>query len=311
MGHIYTSSESLIGNTPLLELKNLECEFDLQARLLAKLEFFNPGGSAKDRVASAMIADAEASGRLKPGSVIIEPTSGNTGIGLAAVGTAKGYRVIIVMPDTMSIERQLLMKAYGAELVLTEGAKGMTGAIEKAEALAKELPDSFIPDQFANPANPAAHYNSTGPEIWQDTDGCVDIFIAGVGTGGTLSGTGKYLKEKNPSLNVIAVEPASSPLLSEGKSGPHGLQGIGANFIPKALNTEIYDEIIPVTEKDAFTCGRLIARKEGILVGISSGAALWAAIQAAQRPENKGKTIVVLLPDTGERYLSSAMFAES
>ncbi len=310
MSRIYTSSEALIGNTPLLELSNLEREFDLQSRLLAKLEFFNPGGSAKDRVASMMIADAEAKGLLKPGSVIIEPTSGNTGIGLAAVGAAKGYRVIIVMPDTMSVERQLLMKAYGAELILTDGAKGMTGAIETAEKLAKELPDSFIPDQFANPANPEAHYRSTGPEIWQDTEGHVDIFIAGVGTGGTLSGTGKYLKEKNPSLKVIAVEPASSPLLSQGRSGSHGLQGIGANFIPQALDTEIYDEIIPVTEENAYAFGRLIARKEGILVGISSGAALWAAVQTAQRPENKEKTIVVLLPDTGERYLSSAMFSE-
>lgn len=310
MRRIYTSSEALIGNTPLLELKHLEQEFELQARLLAKLEFFNPGGSAKDRVASRMISDAEEKGLLKPGSVIIEPTSGNTGIGLAAVGVSKGYRVIIVMPDTMSVERQLLMKAYGAELILTEGTKGMSGAIEKAEELAKELPGSFIPDQFANPANPEAHYRSTGPEIWRDTDGQVDIFIAGVGTGGTLSGTGKYLKEQNPSLKVIAVEPASSPLLSQGKSGPHGLQGIGANFIPKALDTQIYDEIIPVTEEDAFAFGRLIARKEGILVGISSGTALWAAVQTAQRPENKGKTIVVLLPDTGERYLSSAMFSE-
>lgn len=310
MSRIYTSSEALIGNTPLLELTHLEQEFNLQARLLAKLEFFNPGGSAKDRVASRMIADAEEKGLLKPGSVIIEPTSGNTGIGLAAVGAAKGYRVIIVMPDTMSIERQLLMKAYGAELTLTEGTKGMTGSIEKAEELAREIPGSFIPDQFANPANPEAHYRSTGPEIWQDTDGQVDIFIAGVGTGGTLSGTGKYLKEKNPNLKVIAVEPASSPLLSQGVSKPHGLQGIGANFIPKALDTEIYDEIIPVTEEDAYSFGRLIARKEGILVGISSGAALRAAVQTAQKPENKGKTIVVLLPDTGERYLSSAMFSE-
>ena len=310
MSRIYTSSESLIGNTPLLELKHLEEEFGLHARLLAKLEFFNPGGSAKDRVASRMIADAEEKGLLKPGSVIIEPTSGNTGIGLAAVGAAKGYRVIIVMPDTMSIERQLLMKAYGAELILTDGAKGMKGSIEKAEELAKELPNSFIPDQFANPANPEAHYLTTGPEIWQDTDGQVDIFIAGVGTGGTLSGTGKYLKEKNPELKVIAVEPASSPLLSQGIAGPHGLQGIGANFIPKALDTEIYDEIIPVTEDDAYCFGRLMARKEGILVGISSGAALWSAVRTAQNPENKGKTIVVLLPDTGERYLSSAMFSE-
>ena len=310
MSHIYPSVQALIGNTPLLELGHLEETYQLQARLLAKLEYFNPAGSAKDRVAANMIADAEQKGLLKPGSVIIEPTSGNTGIGLAAVGVSKGYRVIIVMPDTMSMERRLLMKAYGAELVLTEGAKGMTGAIEKAEELARELPNIFIPDQFANPANPAAHYATTGPEIWRDTDGAVDIFVAGVGTGGTISGTGAYLKEQNPSLQVIAVEPAASPLLSGGQAGPHGIQGIGANFIPAALNQDIYDEIIPVTNEDAFAMGRQVARTEGILVGISSGAALWAAVQAAQRPENKGKTIVVLLPDTGERYLTSAMFAE-
>ena len=310
MSHIYPSVQALIGNTPLLELAHLEEVFQLQARLLAKLEYFNPAGSAKDRVAANMIADAEEKGLLKPGSVIIEPTSGNTGIGLAAVGVSKGYRVIIVMPDTMSMERRLLMKAYGAELVLTEGAKGMTGAIEKAEELARALPNSFIPDQFANPANPAAHYATTGPEIWRDTDGVVDIFIAGVGTGGTISGTGAYLKEQNPNLRVIAVEPAASPLLSGGQAGPHGIQGIGANFIPAALDQDIYDEIIPVTNEDAFAMGRQVARAEGILVGISSGAALWAAVQAAQRPENKGKTIVVLLPDTGERYLTSPMFAE-
>ena len=310
MSRIYSSVQALIGNTPLLELTRLEDAYQLQARLLAKLEYFNPAGSAKDRVAANMIADAEQKGLLKPGSVIIEPTSGNTGIGLAAVGVSKGYRVIIVMPDTMSMERRLLMKAYGAELVLTEGAKGMTGAIEKAEELARALPNSFIPDQFANPANPAAHYATTGPEIWRDTDGTVDIFVAGVGTGGTISGTGAYLKEQNPNLRVIAVEPAASPLLSGGQAGPHGIQGIGANFIPAALDQEIYDEIIPVTNGDAFSMGRQAARAEGILVGISSGAALWAAVQAAQRPENKGKTIVVLLPDTGERYLTSAMFAE-
>ena len=310
MSHIYPSVQALIGNTPLLELSRLEETYRLQARLLAKLEYFNPAGSAKDRVAANMIAEAEEKGLLKPGSVIIEPTSGNTGIGLAAVGVSKGYRVIIVMPDTMSMERRLLMKAYGAELVLTEGAKGMTGAIEKAEELARELPNSFIPDQFANPANPAAHYATTGPEIWRDTDGAVDIFVAGVGTGGTISGTGAYLKEQNPDLQVIAVEPAASPLLSGGQAGPHGIQGIGTNFIPAALNQNIYDEIIPVTNEDAFSMGRQVARAEGILVGISSGAALWAAVQAAQRPENKGKTIVVLLPDTGERYLTSAMFAD-
>lgn len=310
MSKIYTSVEELIGNTPLLELTNLEREYALQARLLAKLEFFNPAGSAKDRVASTMIADAEQRGLLTPGSVIIEPTSGNTGIGLAAVGVSKGYRVIIVMPDTMSMERRLLMKAYGAELVLTEGTKGMTGAIEKAEELARQIPGSFIAGQFVNPANPAAHWASTGPEIWRDTDGKVDIFVAGVGTGGTISGTGEYLKAQNPAVQVIAVEPAASPLLSGGQAGPHGLQGIGANFIPDALNTGIYDEVIPVVDEDAYAMGRMAARREGILVGISSGAALWAAVQAAQRPENRGKTIVALLPDTGERYLSSPMFAD-
>ena len=310
MSKIYTSLEQLIGNTPLLELTHLEKEFNLQARLLAKLEFLNPAGSAKDRVGSAMIADAEQRGLLKPGAVIIEPTSGNTGIGLAAVGVSKGYRVIIVMPDTMSMERRLLMKAYGAELVLTDGAKGMTGAIEKAEELAGQYPNSFIPGQFVNPANPAAHRVSTGPEIWRDTDGQVDIFVAGVGTGGTITGTGEYLKSQNPNVNVVAVEPAASPVLSGGQPAPHGLQGIGANFIPEALNTDVYDEIIPVENEEAYTMGRLVARKEGVLVGISSGAALHAAVQVAQREENQGKTIVVLLPDTGERYLSSPMFAE-
>ncbi len=310
MSKIYTSVEQLIGNTPLLELKHLEEEFDLQARLLAKLEFLNPAGSAKDRVGAAMIADAQQRGLLAPGSVIIEPTSGNTGIGLAAVGVSQGYRVIIVMPDTMSMERRLLMKAYGAELVLTDGALGMTGAIEKAEELAAQIPGSFVAGQFVNPANPGAHYATTGPEIWRDTDGQVDIFVAGVGTGGTISGTGAYLKEQNPQLKVVAVEPAASPLLSGGAAGPHGLQGMGANFIPDTLDTGIYDEIIPVENEQAYETGRLIARKEGVLVGISSGAALWAAIQVARRPENKGKTIVVLLPDTGERYLSSPMFAE-
>lgn len=310
MSNIYSSVEALIGNTPLLELSRIQAEFGLKARILAKLECFNPAGSAKDRIASMMIADAEEKGLLKPGSVIIEPTSGNTGIGLAAVAAAKGYQVIIVMPDTMSMERRLLMKAYGAQLVLTDGALGMTGSIQKAEELAKELPNSFIAGQFVNPANPAAHRMSTGPEIWRDTDGNVDIFVAGVGTGGTLSGTGQYLKQQNSALKVVAVEPASSPLLSGGTAGPHGLQGIGANFIPDTLDTSIYDEVLPVADQDAYAAGRLIARKEGILVGISSGAALWAAIQVAQRPENEGKTIVTLLPDTGERYLSSAMFAE-
>ena len=310
MPQIYTSVEQLIGHTPLLELKHIEASEQLEARLLAKLEFLNPAGSAKDRVAKAMINDAEAKGVLKEGSVIIEPTSGNTGIGLAVMAAARGYRAIIVMPDTMSMERRLLMTAYGAELVLTPGAKGMSGAIEKAEELAREIPNAFIPDQFANPANADAHRLTTGPEIWTDTDGKVDIFVAGVGTGGTITGTGEYLKSQNPNVQVVAVEPASSPLLSKGVAGPHGLQGIGANFVPKVLNTDVYDEIIPVTDEDAYQTGRLIGRTEGVLVGISSGAALWAAIQAAKRPENKGKTIVVLLPDTGDRYLSTPMFSE-
>ena len=310
MPQIYTSVEQLIGHTPLLELKHIEASEQLEARLLAKLEFLNPAGSAKDRVAKAMIDDAEAKGVLKEGSVIIEPTSGNTGIGLAVMAAARGYRAIIVMPDTMSMERRLLMTAYGAELVLTPGAKGMSGAIEKAEELAREIPNAFIPDQFANPANPTVHRETTGPEIWEDTDGKVDIFVAGVGTGGTITGTGEYLKSQNPNVQVVAVEPASSPLLSKGVAGPHGLQGIGANFVPKVLNTDVYDEIIPVTDEDAYQTRRLIGRTEGVLVGISSGAALWAAIQAAKRPENKGKTIVVLLPDTGDRYLSTPMFSE-
>ncbi len=310
MSQIYTSVEQLIGHTPLLELKHIEASEQLEARLLAKLEFLNPAGSAKDRVAKAMIDDAEARGVLKEGSVIIEPTSGNTGIGLAVMAAARGYRAIIVMPDTMSMERRLLMTAYGAELVLTPGAKGMSGAIEKAEALAREIPNAFIPDQFANPANAAAHRLTTGPEIWADTDGKVDLFVAGVGTGGTITGTGEYLKRQDPHVQVVAVEPASSPLLSKGVAGPHGLQGIGANFVPKVLNTEIYDEIIPVTDEDAYQTGRLLGRTEGVLVGISSGAALWAAIQVAKRSENKGKTIVVLLPDTGDRYLSTPMFSE-
>lgn len=310
MAKIYTSAAQLIGGTPLLELTNIEKKFGLNARLLAKLESFNPAGSAKDRVAYEMIRDAEERGRLKPGSVIIEPTSGNTGIGLACVAVPRGYRVIIVMPDSMSVERQKTMAAYGAELVLTPGALGMAGAIAKAEELAKELPDSFIPDQFGNPANAAAHRKTTGPEIWRDTDGEVDIFVAGVGTGGTITGTGEYLKSMNPAIRVIAVEPASSPLLSGGKAGPHGIQGIGANFVPAVLNTEIYDEIFPVTDEAAFEAGRMLGRTEGILAGISSGAALRAAIETAKRPENEGKTIVVLLPDTGDRYLSTAMFAE-
>ncbi|MBR2491673.1 MAG: cysteine synthase A [Ruminiclostridium sp.] len=310
MSKIYTSVEQLIGRTPLLELTHIEASQQLGAKVLAKLEFLNPAGSAKDRVARAMIDDAEARGILKEGSVIIEPTSGNTGIGLAVMAAARGYRAIIVMPDTMSMERRLLMTAYGAELVLTPGAQGMTGAIAKAEELAREIPNSFIPDQFANPANAEAHRLTTGPEIWADTDGEVDIFVAGVGTGGTITGTGEYLKAQNPNVKVVAVEPASSPLLSQGKAGPHGLQGIGANFVPKVLNTGVYDEIIPVTEQDAYETGRLIGRTEGVLVGISSGAALWAAIQLAKRPENQGKTIVVLLPDTGDRYLSTPMFSE-
>ena len=310
MSNIYTSVEQLIGHTPLLELTHIEASQQLDAKVLAKLEFLNPAGSAKDRVARAMIDDAEARGILKEGSVIIEPTSGNTGIGLAVMAAARGYRAIIVMPDTMSMERRLLMTAYGAELVLTPGAQGMSGAIAKAEELAREIPNSFIPDQFANPANAQAHRLTTGPEIWTDTDGQVDIFVAGVGTGGTITGTGEYLKAQNPNVKVVAVEPASSPLLSQGKAGPHGLQGIGANFVPAVLNTSIYDEIIPVTEQDAYETGRLMGRSEGVLVGISSGAALWAAIQLAKRPENKGKTIVVLLPDTGDRYLSTPMFSE-
>lgn len=310
MSKIYSSLEQLIGATPLLELDHLQKDQNLGARLLAKLEYLNPAGSAKDRVAKAMLDDAEAKGLLQPDSVIIEPTSGNTGIGLAAVAAGRGYRTIIVMPDTMSMERRLLMTAYGAELVLTPGAKGMAGSIEKAEALAKELPHAFIPGQFDNPANAAAHRTTTGPEIWNDTDGQVDIFVAGVGTGGTITGVGEYLKEKNPQVKVVAVEPASSPLLSKGTAGPHGLQGIGANFVPKVLNTGIYDEIIPVTEADAYSAGRLIGRREGVLVGISSGAALWAAMELAKRPENAGKTIVVLLPDTGDRYLSTPMFQE-
>ena len=310
MANIYTSAAQLIGGTPLLELTNIEKAFGLNARLLAKLESFNPAGSAKDRVAYEMIRDAEERGRLKPGSVIIEPTSGNTGIGLACVAVPRGYRVIIVMPDSMSVERQKTMAAYGAELVLTPGSLGIAGAIAKAEELAKELPDSFIPDQFGNPANAAAHRKTTGPEIWRDTDGEVDVFVAGVGTGGTITGTGEYLKSMNPAIRVIAVEPASSPLLSGGKAGPHGIQGIGANFVPAVLNTEIYDEIFPVTDEAAFETGRMLGRTEGILAGISSGAALRAAIDVAKRPESEGKTIVVLLPDTGDRYLSTAMFAE-
>ena len=310
MGNIYTSVEQLIGNTPLLELRHIEKAEGLQARLLAKLEYFNPAGSAKDRVAKAMVDDAEARGLLKEGSVIIEATSGNTGIGLAVMAAARGYRAIIVMPDTMSMERRLLMSAYGAELVLTPGAEGMTGANAKAEALAKEIPGAIFAGQFVNPANAQAHRDTTGPEIWADTDGDVDIFVAGVGTGGTITGTGEYLKSKKPGVSVVAVEPASSPLLSQGKAGPHGLQGIGANFVPQVLNTEVYDEIIPVTEEDAYAAGRAIGRTEGVLVGISSGAALWAAIQVAKRPESKGKTIVVLLPDTGDRYLSTPLFSD-
>lgn len=310
MSKIYKTADELIGNTPLLELSNIKKSESLDATLLVKLEYFNPAGSVKDRIAKAMIDDAEKSGKLKKGSVIIEPTSGNTGIGLAAVAAARGYRIIIVMPETMSVERRILMKAYGAELVLSEGAKGMKGAIEKANELAKEIPDSFIPGQFVNPANPAAHVASTGPEIWNDTDGKVDIFVAGVGTGGTITGVGQYLKSKNPSVKVVAVEPSDSPVLSQGKSGPHKIQGIGAGFVPDVLDTKVYDEVIPVTSDDAFAAGRLVGKKEGVLVGISSGAAVWAGIQLAKRPENKGKNIVVLLPDTGDRYLSTALFAE-
>lgn len=310
MSKIYTSADQLIGKTPLLELSNIEKKLGLKAKLLAKLEYFNPAGSVKDRVAKAMIDDAEKSGKLKPTSVIIEPTSGNTGIGLAAVAAARGYRIIIVMPETMSIERRQLMKAYGAELVLSEGAKGMKGAIAKAEELAAEIPDSFIPSQFTNPSNPKAHFETTGPEIFEDTDGNVDIFVAGVGTGGTVTGIGEYLKSKKPDVKIVAVEPASSAVLSTGVAGPHKIQGIGAGFVPEVLNTKIYDEIIPVTNEDAFSTGKLIGRSEGVLVGISSGAAAWAAIELAKRPENEGKNIVVLLPDTGDRYLSTALFAD-
>lgn len=310
MSRIYTSAEQLIGNTPLLELTHLEKSEGLGARVLAKLEYLNPAGSVKDRVARAMIDDAEAKGLLKEGSVIIEPTSGNTGIGLAMVAVPRGYRVIIVMPETMSIERRLLMKAYGAELVLTSGAAGMSGAIARAEELAKEIPGSFIPGQFVNPANAAAHMATTGPEIWRDTDGAVDIFVAGVGTGGTITGVGEYLKGQNPNVKIVAVEPASSPVLSKGTAGAHKIQGIGAGFVPEVLNTSVYDEVIPVTNEDAFAAGRVMGNTEGVLVGISSGAALWAALELAKRPENKGKTIVVLLPDTGDRYLSTPLFSE-
>ena len=310
MSKIYNSIDQLIGGTPIVELTHIENELDLKAKLLAKVEFFNPSGSVKDRIAKAMIDDAEADGTLKPGSVIIEPTSGNTGIGLASVAAARGYRAIIVMPETMSVERRQLMKAYGAELVLTEGAKGMKGAIAKAEELAKEIPDSFVPSQFTNPSNPKIHYETTGPEIFADTDGEVDIFVAGVGTGGTVSGTGKYLKEKKLGVKVVAVEPASSPVLSKGEAGSHKIQGIGAGFVPETLDTQVYDEIIAVENDDAFSSAKLVGKKEGFLVGISSGASLWAGIQLAQRPENEGKTIVVLLPDTGERYLSTPLFQE-
>ena len=310
MSNIYTSADQLIGKTPLLELTHIEKEEKLEARLLAKLEYFNPAGSVKDRVAKAMIDDAEAKGLLKEGSVIIEPTSGNTGIGLAAVAAARGYRIIIVMPETMSVERRVLMKAYGAELVLTEGAKGMKGAIARADELAKEIPGGFIPGQFVNPANPAAHKATTGPEIWADTDGEVDIFVAGVGTGGTVTGVGEYLKEKKPAVRIVAVEPASSPVLSKGTAGAHKIQGIGAGFVPEVLNTAVYDEVVAVKNEDAFAAGRRIGRSEGVLVGISSGAALYAAIEVAKRPENKGKTVVALLPDTGDRYLSTELFAD-
>ena len=310
MSHIYTSADQLIGKTPLLELTHIEKKFGLKARILAKLEYFNPAGSVKDRVARAMIDDAEARGVLKPGSVIIEPTSGNTGIGLASVAAARGYRIIIVMPETMSVERRQIMKAYGAELVLTEGAKGMKGAIAKADELAREIPDSFVPGQFINPANPKAHFETTGPEIWDDTDGQVDWFVAGVGTGGTVTGVGQYLKSRNPAVRVAAVEPKSSAVLSTGVAGSHKIQGIGAGFVPDVLDTKVYDEIIPVENDDAFRLGKEMGRSEGVLVGISSGAALWAAIELAKRPENEGKSIVVLLPDTGDRYLSTPLFAD-
>ena len=310
MSKIYTSADQLIGHTPLLELTHIEEEEKLEARILAKLEYFNPAGSVKDRIAKGIIDDAEKSGALKPGATLIEPTSGNTGIGLASVAAARGYKLIIVMPDTMSVERRQLIKAYGAELVLSEGAKGMKGAIEKANELAAQIPGSFIPGQFTNPANPKAHFETTGPEIYEDTDGDVDIFVAGVGTGGTVTGVGEYLKSRKPDVTVVAVEPASSAVLSTGKAGPHKIQGIGAGFVPEVLNTKIYNENIPVTNEDAFATGRLVGHKEGVLVGISSGAAVWAAVQLAKRPENKGKTIVVLLPDTGDRYLSTPLFAD-
>lgn len=310
MANIYTSADQLIGKTPLLELTNIEKKFALKAKILAKLEYLNPAGSVKDRIAKAMIDAAEASGQLKPDSVIIEPTSGNTGIGLASVAAARGYRIIIVMPETMSVERRQLMKAYGAELVLTEGAKGMKGAIARADELAREIPNAFVTGQFVNPANPKAHFETTGPEIWEDTDGQVDYFVAGVGTGGTITGTGRFLKSKNPDVRVVAVEPASSAVLSTGVAGAHKIQGIGAGFVPEVLDTKIYDEIIPVSNDDAFATGKEVGKNEGVLVGISSGAALWAAIELAKRPENEGKTIVVLLPDTGDRYLSTPLFAD-
>lgn len=310
MANIYTSADQLIGKTPLLEFTNIEKKFGLKAKILAKLEYFNPAGSVKDRIAKAMIDAAEASGQLKPDSVIIEPTSGNTGIGLASVAAARGYRIIIVMPETMSVERRQLMKAYGAELVLTEGAKGMKGAIARADELAREIPNAFVTGQFVNPANPKAHFETTGPEIWEDTDGRVDYFVAGVGTGGTITGTGRFLKSKNPDVRVVAVEPASSAVLSTGVAGAHKIQGIGAGFVPEVLDTKIYDEIIPVSNDDAFATGKEVGKNEGVLVGISSGAALWAAIELAKRPENEGKTIVVLLPDTGDRYLSTPLFAD-
>ena len=310
MSKIYTSADQLIGHTPLLELTHIEAAEGLEAKLLAKLEYFNPAGSVKDRIAKAMLDDAEAAGKLNKDTTIIEPTSGNTGIGLASVAAARGYKIIIVMPETMSVERRQLMKAYGAELVLTEGAKGMKGAIAKADELAKEIPNSFVAGQFVNPANPKAHYQTTGPEIWEDTDGQVDVFVAGVGTGGTVTGVGTYLKEQNPNVKVVAVEPASSPVLSQGNGGAHKIQGIGAGFVPDVLDTKVYDEIIPVENEDAFATGKLIGKREGVLVGISSGAAVWAGIQLAKRPENKGKTIVVLLPDTGDRYLSTPLFAD-